>query len=80
MTRHAFREAVERADLDAAIALLAEDVVFRSPAVFKPYEGQKTVAIPPPARVVTHPLAAARPGGRRGHLRPLAARSPRLTA
>jgi hypothetical protein len=44
MTRHAFREAVERADLDAAIALLAEDVVFRSPAVFKPYEGYETVA------------------------------------
>ncbi|MDQ1741546.1 MAG: hypothetical protein QOE53_3198 [Pseudonocardiales bacterium] len=44
MTRHAFREAVERADLDAAIALLAEDVVFRSPAVFKPYEGHQTVA------------------------------------
>ena len=39
-----FREAVERADLDAAVALLAEDVVFRSPAVFKPYEGRETVA------------------------------------
>ena len=44
MSRHAFREAVERADLDAAVALLAEDVVFRSPAVFKPYEGRETVA------------------------------------
>jgi hypothetical protein len=44
MTRHALREAVERADLDAAVALLAEDVVFRSPAVFKPYEGRETVA------------------------------------
>ena len=41
---HAFREAVERADLDAAVALLAEDVVFRSPAVFKPYEGREAVA------------------------------------
>ena len=30
--------------MDAAVALLAEDVVFRSPAVFKPYEGRKTVA------------------------------------
>jgi hypothetical protein len=44
MSRHAFRAAVERADLDAAVALLAEDVVFRSPAVFKPYEGRETVA------------------------------------
>ena len=30
--------------MDAAVALLADDVVFRSPAVFKPYEGQETVA------------------------------------
>jgi hypothetical protein len=44
MSRHPFRQAVERADLDAAVALLAEDVVFRSPAVFKPYEGSETVA------------------------------------
>jgi hypothetical protein len=40
----AFRAAVERRDLDAALALLADDVVFRSPAVFKPYEGRETVA------------------------------------
>ncbi len=44
MSRHAFREAVEGAGIDAAVALLAEDVVFRSPAVFKPYEGRETVA------------------------------------
>src|SRR3954452_20754937 len=43
MGRHAFRAAVERADMDAAVALLAEDVVFRSPAVFKPYEGRQKV-------------------------------------
>jgi ketosteroid isomerase-like protein len=36
--------AVEHADLDAALDLLAEDVVFRSPAVFKRYEGRATVA------------------------------------
>jgi hypothetical protein len=45
MGRHAFRDAVERADLDGAVALLAENVRFRSPAVFKPYEGRETVAI-----------------------------------
>ena len=39
-----FRTAVERGDVDAAVALLADDVVFRSPAVFKPYEGRETVA------------------------------------
>ena len=44
MSRHPFRAAVERADLDAAVALLAENAVFRSPAVFKPYEGHETVA------------------------------------
>ena len=44
MPLHAFRAAVERADMDAAVALLADDVVFRSPAVFKPYEGRETVA------------------------------------
>jgi hypothetical protein len=44
MGRHAFRAAVEGADMDAAVALLADDVVFRSPAVFKPYEGRETVA------------------------------------
>jgi hypothetical protein len=40
----AFREAVERGDIDAATGLLADDVVFRSPAVFRPYEGRETVA------------------------------------
>src|SRR3954462_752712 len=43
MGRHAFRAAVERADMDAAVALLADAVVFRSPAVFKPYEGREAV-------------------------------------
>ncbi|MFI6807999.1 nuclear transport factor 2 family protein [Streptomyces luteogriseus] len=42
----AFREAVEKLDLDAAVALLAPDVVFTSPVVFKPYAGKAiTVAI-----------------------------------
>lgn len=44
MPASAFRAAVEEGDLDAATALLADDVVFRSPAVFKPYEGAATVA------------------------------------
>ena len=44
MPGSAFRAAVEAGDLDAATALLADDVVFRSPAVFKPYEGAATVA------------------------------------
>ena len=43
MPSHPFRAAIERADLDAAVALLADDVVFRSPAVFKPYEGCEVV-------------------------------------
>jgi hypothetical protein len=36
----AFREAVETRDVEALEALLADDVVFRSPAVYKPYEGK----------------------------------------
>ncbi|PAZ09528.1 hypothetical protein CLM62_46420 [Streptomyces sp. SA15] len=40
----AFREAVEAHDLDAAEALLAEDVVFTSPVVFKPYAGKAITA------------------------------------
>jgi len=38
-----FREAVEARDLDGMVAALAEDVVFRSPVVFKPYEGRAAV-------------------------------------
>jgi len=41
---HPFRSAVEAQDIEAAVALLAEDVVFRSPVVFKPYHGRDAVA------------------------------------
>jgi limonene-1,2-epoxide hydrolase len=40
---HPFRNAIESRDLDAAVALMREDVVFRSPAVFKPYHGREAV-------------------------------------
>jgi hypothetical protein len=40
----AFREAVEAGDMDAVEALLAEDVVFTSPVVFKPYPGKAITA------------------------------------
>jgi hypothetical protein len=40
---HPFRAAVEARDVDAALATLADDVVFHSPAVFHPYEGRETV-------------------------------------
>src|SRR5436305_2074066 len=40
---HPFRAALEARDLDAAVALLADDVVFRSPIVFKPYHGRGAV-------------------------------------
>lgn len=42
MTR-SFRAAIEARDLDAAVALLHEDVVFRSPVVFTPYEGREAL-------------------------------------
>jgi len=41
---HPFRAAVEARDVDAAVALLSEDVVFRSPVVFTPYRGRAAVA------------------------------------
>jgi limonene-1,2-epoxide hydrolase len=37
------RAALEARDLDAAVALLAPDVVFRSPIVHKPYHGPEAV-------------------------------------
>jgi hypothetical protein len=40
---HPFRSAIEAKDLDAAVALLREDVVFRSPVVFTPYEGREAL-------------------------------------
>jgi hypothetical protein len=40
-----FRAAAESKDFTAIDELFAEDVVFRSPVVFKPYEGRDTVAM-----------------------------------
>ena len=39
----AFREAVEAWDFDSIGDLLADDVVFRSPVAFRPYEGRPLV-------------------------------------
>jgi limonene-1,2-epoxide hydrolase len=41
---HPFAAALQAQDIDAAVALLSEDVVFRSPVVFKPYQGRDAVA------------------------------------
>jgi hypothetical protein len=40
-----FREAAEAKDFSAIDELFAEDVVFRSPVVYKPYEGRDAVAM-----------------------------------
>jgi hypothetical protein len=40
---HPFRAAIESGDLDALLALLSDDVEFRSPVVFKPYRGRGAV-------------------------------------
>ena len=42
---HPFRTAIEAGDLDAAVSLMGDDVVFRSPAVFKPYHGRDSVRV-----------------------------------
>lgn len=39
-----FRAMVEHGDLDQAVDLFREDAVFRSPVLFKPYEGRDQVA------------------------------------
>jgi hypothetical protein len=41
---HPFGAAIEAGDEDAALATIAENVVFRSPAVYRTYEGKATVA------------------------------------
>jgi hypothetical protein len=41
----AFQRAVESRDLEAVIDALSPDVVFRSPVVFKPYEGRELVSV-----------------------------------
>jgi limonene-1,2-epoxide hydrolase len=40
---HPFRRAIEAGDEDAAVSTLADDVTFRSPAVYKPYHGKEEV-------------------------------------
>jgi hypothetical protein len=41
---HPFADAVLAGDHDAALATIADNVVFRSPAVHKPYHGKQQVA------------------------------------
>ena len=41
---HPFRTAVQARDIAAIVDLLDEDVVFRSPVAFTPYEGRSAVA------------------------------------
>ena len=45
MRGDAFRKAVEAKDFAAAKELFAEDVVFHSPVVFKPYEGRDALGV-----------------------------------
>jgi hypothetical protein len=40
---HPFGIAIEAGDEDAAVATLADDIEFRSPAVYKPYHGKEQV-------------------------------------
>jgi hypothetical protein len=45
MRSDAFRRAVEAKDFSRVSELFAEDVVFKSPVVFKPYEGREAVTM-----------------------------------
>lgn len=40
-----FRAAIEAQDIEAAIALLSDDVVFHSPIAFTPYRGREAVGM-----------------------------------
>ena len=42
---HPFRTAVEAHDLDAALALFAEDATLDSPVAFKPFVGRETIRV-----------------------------------
>jgi hypothetical protein len=42
---HPFRAAIEARDPEAVVAALADDVVFRSPIVYKPYGGKAAVGL-----------------------------------
>jgi hypothetical protein len=42
---HPFGAAIEAGDEEAALATIAENVVFRSPAVYRTYEGKAMVAL-----------------------------------
>ena len=44
MKSDAFRRAAEAKDFSAVDELFTDDAVFRSPAVFKPYEGKEAMA------------------------------------
>jgi nuclear transport factor 2 (NTF2) superfamily protein len=44
-TVHLFRNALGARKADAVAALLTDDVVFRSPVVFKPYHGRDAVRV-----------------------------------
>jgi SnoaL-like domain len=45
MPMHPFGKAALARDLDAAMELFSDDVVFRSPVVFKPYEGRDALRV-----------------------------------
>jgi hypothetical protein len=42
---HLFREAIEAGDVDRVLELCAPDVVFKSPVVFRPYEGREVLGV-----------------------------------
>jgi hypothetical protein len=45
VTPEDFQAALERGDIETASQMLAENVVFRSPAVFEPYQGKPATMV-----------------------------------
>ena len=68
MRSDAFRAAALAKDFSAVDELFTEDVVFRSPVVFKPYEGREALQIAPlRGRPGLRELPLHRPGRGRRH-------------
>ena len=42
---HPFGAALEARDVEAAVAVLADDVVFSSPIVYRPYAGKRATTV-----------------------------------
>ena len=72
-TASTFRAAVESQDLSTGLAVLADDVVFHSPAVHRPYQHQEPTVS---KRTFQPQRPSARPSGSHSTANPIRAKIP----